>query len=179
MKQTILTIFLFVAVFAAAQQEHTTEKIWRVNIINPSVEVDLPITSKIVQTAALGVGYSGSYPELSAGGGSGFVYVISPFVDTQTKYFYNFNKRIEKGKNVTGNAGNFLSFRVFARGPSIVDNIFRKGTIDVAFGPTWGIQRAYGKFHLLFDVGPQIYFDNVGNIGFWPVMPQINIGFNL
>ncbi|MGO2357605.1 MAG: hypothetical protein ACTH6G_04770 [Mesonia sp.] len=46
-------------------------------------------------------------------------------------------------------------------------------------GPTWGIQRSYGKFHLLFDVGTIYYFDTKGNGNWFPIMIQLNLGFNL
>ncbi len=59
------------------------------------------------------------------------------------------------------------------------ENIIRKDDIDFAFGPTWGIQRAYGNLHLLFDVGPVYYFDTKGNSGFFPIALQLNIGFDL
>lgn len=95
------------------------------------------------------------------------------------KQFYNFKTRDEKGKNISGNSGNFISARITSRGPSISDNVFRKSDVDFAVGPTWGIQRKYGNINFLFDLGPQFYFDIDGNAGFWPLMAQLNIGFNL
>ena len=58
-------------------------------------------------------------------------------------------------------------------------NIERKDDISFDFGPTWGIQRAYGKMHFLFDIGSVYYFDTKGNNGFFPIMIQLNIGFNV
>jgi hypothetical protein len=31
----------------------------------------------------------------------------------------------------------------------------------------------------LFDVGPQYYFDTNGNGNIWPIMLQLNLGFDL
>jgi len=45
--------------------------------------------------------------------------------------------------------------------------------------PTWGLQRSYNdKFHLLFDIGSLYYFDSKGNGNFFPIMFQINLGFD-
>lgn len=140
-----------------------TEKVWRLNFLNPGVELELPTGGYSAFSTGLGVGYGGSYPDLSYVG-NGFVYIIAPFLDIQQKWFYNLNKRTEKEKTVSNNSGNFVSARLITRGPSIADNVFRTSDFDFAIGPTWGIQRKYGKiFHLLFDIGPQYYFDTNGN----------------
>ena len=94
--------------------------------------------------------------------------------------FYNFEKRKAKNRSTENNSGNFVSFRFLTRGNTIESNFIRSSNFDFAFGPTWGIQRKYGKnFHLLFDIGPHYYFDTNGNGGFFPIMFQLNLGFNL
>jgi hypothetical protein len=54
----------------------------------------------------------------------------------------------------------------------------RTSELDYAFGPTWGIQRSFNQFYVLFDVGPYVYFDMKGKYGFLPMF-QLNIGYNL
>lgn len=179
MQKLILLLFLFSGLFSFSQNDISTQTVWRINFINPGVELELPIANYSTISTNLGVGYNGAYPELTYGGGNGFIYIIAPFLDVQFKQFYNFNKRVDKGKTISGNSGNFISARLISNGPSISENISRKSDFDFAIGPTWGIQREYGKLHLLFDVGPQFYFDIDGNTGFWPIMFQINLGLNL
>ena len=176
-----LIVASLLSIFAMnAQQDHQVEKIWRINFINPSVEIELPTGELSSFSAGLGVGYGGAYPELTIGSPNGFVYIIAPILDLQQKWYYNFNKRIKKNKNVIGNSGNFFSFRLVTRGPSIADNINRTSDFDFAIGPTWGLQRRYGKsFHLLFDFGPQYYFDTEGNGGVFPINAQLNLGIDL
>ncbi len=155
-----------------------TEKVWRVNFLNPAIELEIPTGQYSTFSSSLGVDYGGGYPDLTSGG-SGFIYVISPFADFQHKWFYNLNKRTDKNRNTTNNSGNFVSFRLVTRGNSIAENVNRTSDFDFAFGPTWGIQRKYGKrFHLLFDVGPQYYMDTKGNGNIWPIMFQLNLGFD-
>lgn len=175
----ILVIIVLMTISTTAQEKENinTEKVWRVNFLNPAIELEIPTGNKSTFSSALGVGYGGGYPDLTYGG-SGFVYIIAPFLDLQQKWFYNLEKRNRKGKVIKNNSGNFISVRFITRGNSITDNVTRSSNFDFAIGPTWGIQRKYGNFHLLFDVGPQYYFDTEGNGNIWPLMIQINLGYD-
>lgn len=178
MKSLLILFFLLSTLFTLGQEDFSTTTVWRFNFVNPGAELEVPVTQNSTFSTNIGVGYNGSYPELTEGVNNGVVYIIAPFLDLQYKYFYNFKKRLAKNKSTNNNSGNFISWRMVTRGPSITDNVFRTSDFDFAVGPTWGIQRSYGNFHLLFDVGPQLYFDTEGNSGFWPIMPQLNIGCN-
>lgn len=173
---TILVILLSFSL--NAQESARTEKVWRVNFLNPAVELELPPGKYSTFSSALGIGYGGAYPDLSYGG-SGFVYLIAPFLDLQQKWFYNLNKRQRKERTTENNSGNFVSARFITRGHSIASNFHRSSDLDFAINPSWGIQRKYGIFHLLFDIGPQYYFDTNGNGNIFPITFQLNLGFDL
>jgi len=180
-KLSIIALLALFTITTYGQEEKTynTEKVWRVNFLNPGAELELPTGNYSTFSTGLGIGYGGGYPDLTYGG-NGFIYIIAPFLDLQQKWFYNINKRIRKNRTVENNSGNFISARLITRGNSIADNVYRTSDFDFAFGPTWGIQRKYGKkFHLLFDIGPQYYFDTEGNGNIFPIMFQLNLGFDL
>jgi hypothetical protein len=180
-KLSILALFALFTITTYGQEEksYNTEKVWRVNFLNPAIELELPTGNYSTFSAGLGIGFGGGYPDLTSGV-NGFIYIIAPFVDLQQKLFYNINKRVGKGKTVENNSGNFISARIISRGHSIADNVNRTSDFDFAVGPTWGIQRKYGEsFHLLFDIGPQYYFDTEGNGNIFPIMFQLNLGFDL
>ncbi|MEZ7496374.1 hypothetical protein QO206_12815 [Leeuwenhoekiella aequorea] len=182
MKKSLLSLFLilsFTTFYAQETISVNTEKVWRVNFLNPAIELELPTGEYSTFSSAIGIGYNGGYPDLTYGG-NGFIYIISPFVDIQQKWFYNLNKRISKNKTIDNNSGNFVALRFITRGNSIAENVSRTSNFDFAVGPTWGIQRKYGEnFHLLVDIGPQYYFDTNGNGNVWPLMIQLNLGFDL
>tara|TARA_R110002049_G_scaffold227128_2_gene399229 strand:- start:507 stop:1088 length:582 start_codon:yes stop_codon:yes gene_type:complete len=182
MKKNLLTLLfglLTTLTYAQENNNIATEKIWRVNFLNPGVEMELPTGNYSTFSAGLGVGFGGGYPDLTFSS-SGFIYIISPFLDIQEKWFYNLNKRNGKNRTTENNSGNFVSLRFITRGSSIAENVNRTSDFDFAIGPTWGIQRKYGKnIHLLFDIGPQYYFDTNGNGNIWPIMLQLNLGFDL
>ncbi|QMU66751.1 MAG: hypothetical protein GKR88_15675 [Flavobacteriaceae bacterium] len=175
-----ILIFFLLVTFSLFSQGQKTSKVWRINFLNPSIEVELPISSTTALSLATGIGYSISYPHTNIGGDSGFITSFNPFLDVQQKWFYNFNKREAKKLNISNNSGNFISGRVLIRSESLFGNSNGTDTLDFALGPTWGIQRKYGKnFHFLFDMGPIYYFDIKGRSGFFPLMLQINLGFDL
>lgn len=150
-----------------------------VNFINPALEYEWVTGKSTLLSGAVGVGYNGAYRDLTIAN-NGFNYIIQPFIDLQFKWMYNRKKRADKNRILHKNSGNFVSFRGIARGWSIADNlVFKSDDFDFAIGPTWGIQRSYNKFRFLMDIGPQYYFDTVGNSGFFPFMVQVNIGLNL
>ena len=180
MKRTMLFICSLITV-TLFSQEKQTESVWRINFLNPGIEYEMPTGNKSTLSVGLGIGYSGSYPHSSASDvDTGLVYAINPFVDIQYKWFYNFDKRKIKGLNTTTNSGNFVSVRVLTRGKTLFGDDVVTDKLDFAVGPTWGIQRKYGKnFHMLFDMGPIYYFDVDGGHGFFPLMLQLNLGFDL
>ncbi len=176
----VVLVFLLSSFSLYAQENQTkhSQKVWRINFLNPGVELEYPTGNNSTFSSGLGIGYGGSYPDLSSSG-NGFRYLISPFLDIQEKWFYNFEKRMKRDRSIKNNSGNFISARLLIRGNTIDSNFSRTTDLDFAFGPTWGIQRNYGNFHLLFDVGTIYYFDTKGNGNWFPVMFQINLGLDL
>ena len=68
-----LIALFFISISALAQ----TEKSFRINFLNPAVELELPTGNTSTFTGSIGVGYGGAYPELTFND-DGFVYIISP-----------------------------------------------------------------------------------------------------
>lgn len=180
-KLLVLTFGILTTLNYAQEKIDTrTEKVWRVNFLNPALELEIPVSKNTTFSTALGIGYGAPYDKISIAPYNEFLYSFNLFLDLQYKRFYNLKKRKAKNLNTDNNSGNFVSLRLLTRGNTIESNFIRTSNLDFSFGPTWGIQREYGKnFHLLFDIGPQYYFDTNGNGGFFPIMLQLNLGFNL
>lgn len=180
MKKSLITLALgLVAAFAVSAQEETAPtNVWRVNFLNPGVEYEMPVRNKSTISANVGIGYGASHPNLTPYA-SGWLYMIAPYIDLQYKYLYNLQRRAQKGKNTEYNSSNYIGLRMLSRGKALKSNFTRTRDFDVALGPVWGLQRAYGKFHLLFSAGPIYYADMAGKSGFFPVMLELNLGFNL
>lgn len=182
MRKRLIGLFLFASLVSLGQSETTElQKVLRVNILSPGIEYEMPISEKATIAANAGVGMNYSYTNSrSPMGDSGFTYFISPFMDVSYKNIYNRAKRERKSKNLAYNSGNYWGMRFLTKFDEFEYNADdREDNIDFSFGPTWGIQRTYGKMHLLFDVGPIYCFDTKGNSVLFPIMIQLNIGFNV
>ena len=180
MKNYLFFSLLIIGLNCYGQNETSElQTIFRVNALSPGIELELPLNQVSSLSINSGIGISGSYKNLSYTN-SGITYFISPFMDLSYKKFYNIDKRLGKNKNILGNSGNYWGIRLLSNFKEFKsENIIRKDNIDFAFGPTWGIQRAFSNFHFLFDVGSVYYFDTKGNSGFFPIMIQLNIGYDL
>lgn len=81
-------------------------------------------------------------------------YLMTPVITLEPRWYYNFDKRLSKSKNIIGNSGNFLTIKTsynpnwFAI--SNYDNV--KIVNQVSIIPTWGIKRKIGEY-FTFETG--------------------------
>lgn len=106
--------FCLFLIFSTSLFAQKTETVWRANIINPGVELELPTTPNSTFSVNVGIGSSGSYPNLSETSfDNGGIFAIAPFADVQFKkfynlYIYNLYKRARRNKVTDNNSGNFF-----------------------------------------------------------------------
>ena len=85
-------------------------------------------------------------------------YTINPQVSVGVRQFYNFARRLEKGKSIRYNSGNYVMAKLLYVFPSIIEhNLARVNVRDIqgAIVETmWGFQRTYQRnFYLNLEVG--------------------------
>lgn len=87
---------------------------------------------------------------------------VYPIIRGQARYYYNMNRRLEKGKNISGNSGNYLAALIVYQGGSpIIGNLNTTNTIGV--GPVYGIQRTYKRgFFYRLEGGVAFVQDDFG-----------------
>jgi hypothetical protein len=72
------------------------------------------------------------------------------------RHYYNFERRLEKGKDVTNNGANYVGFMaLYLTKPLGKNNDLAYATSAIIAGPMWGFNRPLGSrvlFHL--DLGP-------------------------
>lgn len=80
---------------------------------------------------------------------SGDYWVIAPVMRVEPRYYYNYPKRIEKGKKTMNNSANYLSLSAdYQFGESIGSNAQALQTFTVI--PKWGLKRTIGN-HFIFE----------------------------
>lgn len=183
MKRTISIITCVLAISASCfsqDKEIDLQRILRINVFGPSVEIELPIGQKSTFAINTGVKINGSYSWISYNGlTSTKKFYINPFAYISYKKFYNLKRRISKNKSIDGNAGNYWGLRqnsYFNYDLNSSQRFFEDA--EFTFGPVWGMQRSSGAFHFLFDIGPAIGYNKYKELEIYPLMFQINIGWN-
>lgn len=103
------------------------------------------------------------------------------------KYFHNFDKRIKKGKNINGFAGNYFTMGATAKiGLYNPDKWFiaKQGSMTNFYNPTIRPKTmiSYGK---LDDTQSIIYLNagygwqrRIGNVGYWSAEAKMGVGTN-
>ncbi len=143
----LTTILLWVFILSANAQEAGVEKsIWGAQIgIHPlGIYNETGLTESIVLRSELGFGFawrssSGLFADNST------AWAVMPVVMVEPRYYYNLNKRLNKGRRINGNSGNFLALSVGIE-PDFgltSDNV----ELDKGFHviPMWGIRRSIGS----------------------------------
>ncbi len=71
-------------------------------------------------------------------------------------------RRLRKGKNITGNTGNYVgALMAYASGTPLIGDLYAVNTFAV--GPVYGIQRTYKKgFFYRLETGVTYYEDTLG-----------------
>ncbi len=104
-----------------------------------------------------------------AAGSNDFLYIFTPTITIEPRFYYNFNKRIRKGKKTFNNSTNYLTIAAFYA-PSLFsisnENV---GKVDSRFSlvPMLGIRRAIGeRFSFEFALGYGVGFSAQETVGF-------------
>ncbi len=83
-----------------------------------------------------------------------FTFLATPSITAEPRFYYNLNKRLDKGKNISKNSGNFISIKSTFNPDTFVisnkDNITVDNQLRIV--PSWGIKRVYGK-HFTLETG--------------------------
>lgn len=173
MKKILLSLALFICLTSFAQE--TTNQ-FSLNFLIPSAEYEVSVSENSTVDTMLGMGFSyhdASYlnkPE----------YGIYPQFEAQYRYYYNFRKRVEKGKKTSENSGNYIAVvGVFASGEPIIGDMQLNTDYSGFVGPAWGLQRVYNSnFKLNLNLGLGMGFNDRDGAYLSPRI-AIQLGFKL
>ena len=172
MKKFLLLSIIFTSVSASAQEQATvSENLFSVSFLLPGIEYETALSNKTTLDFRAGTGLAvsgGMYRETEFG--------IFLNFHTQYRYYYNFERRQEKGKNTRHNSANYFALNGgLYSGEPVIGGLETAADYSGEIGPVWGIQRVYNSgFKLDLHLGAGYVFNDLGNSGFSPI-----IGFRL
>lgn len=150
-------LFLFIGAVVFAQSTKSVENHQlTLNILLPGIvyEHGLSQNSTIAAEATMGFAYRES-DFIESGFG------IYPIGRLQYRHYYNFERRLTKGKNITGNTGNYIAPTIAIQGgKAIIGDLDYISDYFGGVGAVYGLQRTGQKgLQFRFEVGPGYFFD--------------------
>lgn len=134
------------------------------NLLNPGISYEIGLFRNVTASGATGFGLA-SYQE-----GYAFGYALH----NRVRYYHNLNRRLDMGKNVSGNSGNYvaLSNTIFFSQLRVATNIEGPKDFNIGFyGMLYGIQRTYEKgFNFNVELGAGYYRGDGVLSGYGPLL---------
>ena len=136
MKKTLITLLL--STFLFAQEKATDLFNVNVSILGVGVQYEKALSENFTAVGSLDYIGGFSYSE-DWSGESDFDYILTTSIALEGRYYYNFDRRLGKGKNTKNNSGNYIALK----GDYVPDWLTAK-TDDVTINPQGTITINYG-----------------------------------
>ena len=152
---TLFSIFAILHTQAQNDSLQVTD-LWVANIVSPGITYEKAIGKRSTVSATVGLNFSG-YIQASSNSETVAEYSLNPSAGISYRYYYNFKKRQERGKNIKHNSANYISLSSYYYWAPVSTSFpkhLAENTYHFAIGPVWGFQRTYKKrLHLNLDLG--------------------------
>ena len=171
---------LFFTVFTAKVQDDasTTKSVTNLSIISPALTHEMAIGKRQTIFVAAQLGLIARYENINNTTTNAYYGLILKLT-ADFRNYYNFERRLLKGKNIDNNSGNYLALRTgYTFAPTINKDQFTNYNNGFMLGGVWGIQRVYNSgIYLGLSLGGGILFGNqkLDYAG----MGDFHLGFNI
>ena len=149
---------------------HLERHQFKFNFLSPGFTYEFALFKNVTASTSVGLG-AATYEE---------GYALGLVLNSRARYYYNFNSRLRKGKNVAGNSGNYLSAAqaIFFSQLRLSTNIEGPSDFNIGFyGVVHGIQRTYPKgFNFTAEIGAGYYKGDGVFSGYGPLI-NLNFGW--
>lgn len=174
MKYKFLLAFVFISFCSVnAQFGKVTENGWKpihleshqfkFNLFSPGFNYEIGLFRNQSVSSGLGFGFANFEPGYSLG----------LVMNNRYRYYHNFNRRLDQGKNVSGNSGNYVAAAqaIFFSQLRVTTNISGPDDFNIGFyGMVYGVQRTYGNgFNFNAELGAGYYRGDGVPSGYGPL----------
>lgn len=164
-KNLIPILFLLFTVPAFSQDEETSLKkdiiSADIGLLNVGINYERYLGGFFTLRSRLGLGFGFDFGQDFINGGTYHDYFFTPFVIAEPRYYYNFNRRVEKGKKTSYNASNYVALTAtYFFKPFVISNApYGEYQDEFSLIPKWGIKRTIGqRFNFEFALGAGLSF---------------------
>jgi hypothetical protein len=157
MKSSLVLISLLLISLASAQSDKNVEDHqFKINFLSPGIIYEVGIQKNSTLNFQLGAAFG-----LGLNSESDVDFGFFPIVETQYRHYYNFNRRLKKGKNTEKNTANYVGLTtVYTSGNAVLGDYDLDNSNNFFVRPIYGLQRTYKRgfnFGIEFGAG---YFNN-------------------
>ncbi|WP_136464870.1 hypothetical protein [Flagellimonas onchidii] len=147
-----ITFFYIHATIAQTVEDHQLT----INALLPGVVYEHGISKNSTLAAEATIGFALI---------GGIDYGIYPIGRLEYRHYYNMQRRLDKGKRISGNSGNYLAPTLgFQSGKAVIGDLDYASDFFAAAGVVYGLQRVGRKgLCFRFEVGPAYFFDEFDN----------------
>lgn len=136
--------------------DYLQKSVWRIEFFGPGVINESRIGRQTTVVSHLRTVGSFVYRYNTSDGYA--AYTINPQLSVAVRQFYNFARRIEQGKSIRYNSGNYVTAKLAYVLPPIIEHNTDRAYVRNIEGVTaqvmWGFQRTYRKnFYLNMEAG--------------------------
>ncbi|HET8736831.1 MAG TPA: hypothetical protein VFM69_09545 [Pricia sp.] len=136
---------------------------FRFDLLGPGFSYELGLFRNQSVSTGLGLGLATYEPG----------YAVGVALSNRYRYYHNFNRRLQNGKNVSGNSGNYIAAAqtIFFSWGRLATNIHGPKDFNLGFyGFVYGIQRTYPKgFNFNVELGAGYYRGDGVPSGYGPL----------
>jgi len=155
MRKTLFIILLCNLTFYSYSQNKGIEKSVfgiQTGVLGVWIQNESKIGGEIALRSEIGLDAGLFGGSLFYDGGTG--YLLIPTITVEPRWYYNLDKRASRSKNISDNAGNFISLKTsFLPDWFVISNYENINIINqVTIIPTWGIRRNIGQ-HFNYEAG--------------------------
>ncbi|MDB4292969.1 hypothetical protein N9954_06125 [Maribacter sp.] len=155
----VFVLFLFSFLGSAQSSKHVEAGLFKINALTPGVSYEFGVGKDFTLNLDALLGFA-----LNGGSDRDTEFGLFPGIQADFRYFTNMERRLAKGKNISGNSGNYLAItNVLSSGESIVGDLDYSSNYfhNIAF--LYGIQRTRPKgFYWGLSFGPGAFTDDFG-----------------
>lgn len=152
-----LLLCFFIASIGIAQSGKNVENHQlTLNILLPGIVYEQGISQNSTITAEATMGFAYRESDFVESG-----FGIFPIGRLQYRHYYNFDRRLDKGKRIAGNTGNYIAPTIAIQGgKAIIGDLDYVSDYFGGVGAVYGLQRTGQKgFQFRFEIGPGYFFD--------------------
>lgn len=159
MKHYLIIAILLISI-KSLSQDIKTDNQFSLNLLAPSAEYEFSVSDNTTIDLDLGVGFAYHYSSIT-----GENYGFYPGFEGQYRYYYNFEKRADKGKKTSENSANYIAgVASITSGKPIFGDLEYENEYGAFIGPAWGLQRVYNSgFKLNLNLGLGLGFNDDGD----------------